>query len=294
MYTRRLVQTAALACTLALSAISNAGDSIAACGNIEVEANAECEVLVEAECTAKCVPLNFEAACRGSLRTECSASCTDPPTLQCTATCEGECQGSCEASPGAFECDGHCQGSCEADCQGRCSAAENQGECEASCSSRCEGECSVSCEGQPIEASCEGKCEASCEGQCTVDSNFSCQLSCETSGFAECTAELQGGCQAECQSPQGALFCDGEYVDHGGNLDQCIRALDAFLSNGVNVTASASADGSAQATCQCAAPGRSTPGGRTPAFAGAALLLGLAALRRGRSGRQATSTSDRT
>jgi MYXO-CTERM domain-containing protein len=44
-----------------------------------------------------------------------------------------------------------------------------------------------------------------------------------------CKADMQGGCEAECERPEGALFCDGQYIDHGGNLDECVAALQALL-----------------------------------------------------------------
>jgi hypothetical protein len=46
-------------------------------------------------------------------------------------------------------------------------------------------------------------------------------------------------------SGDGAIFCDGEFVDAGGNLQECIDALNAILD--VEVSGSASCSGN---TCQ--------------------------------------------
>src|SRR5438105_1420269 len=69
---------------------------------------------------------------------------------------------------------------------------------------------------------CQAKCEASCSGSCTAKANVDCDVSCQATGYANCEAMLTGGCQAQCTTPQGALFCDGQYVDTGNNLQQCI------------------------------------------------------------------------
>jgi hypothetical protein len=45
---------------------------------------------------------------------------------------------------------------------------------------------------------------------------------CETSG--------QGGSKDACTSRDGALFCDGQYVDYGDNLQACIDALNTEIS----------------------------------------------------------------
>jgi MYXO-CTERM domain-containing protein len=40
---------------------------------------------------------------------------------------------------------------------------------------------------------------------------------------------MEGGCKVACQSPKGALYCNGQYVDYGDNLDRCVNALKAAL-----------------------------------------------------------------
>jgi MYXO-CTERM domain-containing protein len=79
---------------------------------------------------------------------------------------------------------------------------------------------------------------------------------------------VKGGCEIDCQGKEGALFCDGQYVDHGDNLQMCIDALKARLN--VNVMASSSgnancdggvctAEGAASVKSDCSV---AQPGGR--------------------------------
>jgi hypothetical protein len=49
-------------------------------------------------------------------------------------------------------------------------------------------------------------------------------------GSIQCHTRVEGGCEVACQEPEGALFCDGNYVDHDGNLESCIAAIDAALN----------------------------------------------------------------
>ena len=98
-----------------------------------------------------------------------------------------------------------------------------------------------------------------------------------------CTAELSGGCEVQCQSPDGALFCDGQYVDHGGNLEECIAALNAFLD--IEVSGSASCSGNsceAEASASCsAAPAQPLDDDLAP-WLTLAFAAGLVGLRRRR------------
>jgi hypothetical protein len=49
---------------------------------------------------------------------------------------------------------------------------------------------------------------------------------------------MVGGCKTECQKPDGALFCSDQYIDHGGNLRQCVDSLNALLSAKVQISSS--------------------------------------------------------
>jgi MYXO-CTERM domain-containing protein len=194
--------------------------------------------------------------------------------VTCEASCYGSCQAECEVDPGAFEC----QASCEADCSGSCAArcSSEDSECWAACEATCSAECGASCEVTPPQADCVAQCDACCGGSCRAEANLDCQLDCQAEGWAECKVDLQGGCEADCRDAGAALFCDGQYVDHGNNLQECIDSLQAMLNAEVH--------GEAELTCR---PGECTfdssgmlacsvGGGARPA--GAAWALGLIGL----------------
>jgi len=231
---------------------------IGACGNIHVEADAKCEVVAPGvKCTAQCKPLAVRAACSVKLATGCTGGCDKLPSAECTGSCGADCQAECtKLEPGKFDC----QGTCDADCSGRCGAECEGNKDTAGCEANCQGSCSASCQGSCDvdlpKADCDAGCEASCDGSCKVDPNLDCQLSCQSEGQADCEAELQGGCEASCKGEEGALFCDGQYVDHGDNLKACADALKAALNIDV------SGDVSGMAGCSggkgCAAEGRAS------------------------------------
>lgn len=248
-----------------------------ACNNIEVSADARCQVLTQGGCTAQCEPVNFDLQCSAKLEATCNGQCAAQADVSCTGSCQADCLGTCQANPGTLDCSANCKASCEADCSGKCSAQANQAECEASCKACCGGHCDAKCTGTPPSATCDAKCQASCSGSCEGKANIDCQVSCQAKGYADCTANLSGGCKAQCTQPSGALFCDGQYVDTGNNLQNCVDALNAYLHVKVEASGTASCDGgecnaegSAKATC-AAAPGDS------PVTAGA-LLAGLGAI----------------
>jgi hypothetical protein len=261
---------------------------IDACGNINVEASAKCEAKVGAACTAQCTPVNFELACHGELQASCEGECT--ATLpSCQGSCEGDCNAECEIDPPSFQCEGSCKADCEGSCSGHCSAQTNQAECEGSCKATCSSECTAKCTGTPGSAECSGKCQASCQGSCSAEAHMDCQIRCQSRGYAQCQSRLQGGCTAQCSQPEGALFCDSNYVDHGGNLAECKAAIDAFIKAHIQASASGNAncegntctaEGKAACKCSRVAP---TPPTNFGAFTVAGLTaLAIAARRRSR------------
>ena len=208
---------------------------IEACGNIHIEASAECEIDAGIQCEARCEPLTIEAACAGQLYVECEGECNAELDVACTADCQGSCEAECEIDPAEFSC----EASCQADCEGNCEASCMDSECQASCQATCSGECSASCEVVPGSAECTAQCDACCSGSCTAEANFDCQVSCQGEAWAQCEVDIEGGCKAACERDEGALFCDGQYVDHGGNLKECADALKARF----NLKISGSAEG---------------------------------------------------
>lgn len=239
--------------------------SLADCGNINVSAQAKCEMQVSGGCTAQCTPLSFAAAC--------DAKCTGSASVSCTGSCQASCEGSC--NPGSFDCSAYCSGDCSGKCSGECASSGDKTNCEGSCEASCSAKCSASCKVNPPD--CKGKCEASCGGSCEAQANVSCS--------ASCSAELSGGCTAQCSDPKGALFCDGQYVDAGDHMQNC---LDYLGSIGITVTASGDAScsgGSCEAEGKASASCAMQPGGTAfdgTAFALFAAAAGLVAARRRR------------
>jgi hypothetical protein len=173
--------------------------------------------------------------------------------------------GQCEVDPGSFECQGSCFADCTANAEGSCSASNNQGECRASVEATCDAQCQVSCESTPTTVDCAGECMASCEGSCSASGTayLDCQVDCQAQGHAECKADLQGGCEVDCDTEQGALFCDGNYVDHGGNLEECVAALRAIFNIEVTGYAEGRCEGntcSGEAGFSCTVAGDRKPG----------------------------------
>jgi hypothetical protein len=285
---RRLVGACALcAGGLVLFTPETARAGIESCGNIDVRAEARCKVETQGGCTAQCEPIRFEASCAAKLETQCSGQCSASATVDCQTSCKGSCSGSCEANPGSLDCAASCKGNCEADCSGKCSASANNGECEASCKATCSGSCDAECKGTPPSATCDAKCQASCKGSCEAKANIDCQISCQSKGYASCKGELEGGCKAKCTQPSGALFCDGQYVDTGNNLQNCIDALNAYLKVKVEASGSAeckgnecTAEGKASAQCGATPTDAEQPGGLW--LLAAASAVGLVAVRRHR------------
>jgi hypothetical protein len=291
---------------LLASGAAHAG--ISDCGDINVEAEAQCEVDVSGGCNVQCTPLSFQAACEAQVDAECEfGGCEVEVDGTCAVDCQASCEGKCEVDPGSFECEGECSASCEGECSANCEThaeaecaasteegrasceAEASAKCSTECSGHCEASCQGSCEGTPPSAECSGKCEASCEGECNVRVQAECQLECQTNLRASCQTELQGHCEAECEAPEGALFCNGQYVDHGGHLKKCVAALDAYLKAHVKTSGSASsectgneceaeAEGKVEASCAMGA-GPASPVRRV-GWLGAGALVLAGAMRR--------------
>jgi hypothetical protein len=116
---------------------------------------------------------------------------------------------------------------------------------------------------------------ASCQGSCTAQANLSCDINCQANLYANCQSMLTGGCMAQCSQPMGALFCDGQYVNAGSDLQSCLDELKNSLNINVMVTGSAMCSGntcSAQATASCDASSQEVP------LPGSVLLLGVGAV----------------
>ena len=275
---------AGLLAPLAIAQTAHAG--IAACGNIHVEAEAECEVRGGIECEGMCTPLSVQAQCAGDLAWDCRVGCEGnlEVDVECSGGCNADCMAECEVDPGGFDCQGSCFADCEATARAQCSTGDN--ECLAAAEGSCEAECQFSCEAQPATAECSAQCEASCNASCSASSEayISCQSDCQRPQFPTCEADIRGGCEVACNTEQGALFCDGNYVDHDGNLQECLDSLRGLLN--VMVSGSASCEGNScmaegEISCSCTASDaqRDAQGGALFALGGL-FLFGLSRRRR--------------
>lgn len=253
-----------LAAVCLFSLDANAG-ALDACGDIFVEAGANCEVLVEGGCKTQCEPAAFTAVCAAEGSLSCSGDCNVEADVGCTGSCQTSCEAECNVEPATFDCQGTCEGSCSGDCSARCDGSSNRAECEGSCKATCSAECDASCTVEPGQADCTAQCMGSCSGECRADVNMDCQIDCQSDLYAECKVDFQGGCETQCESPSGAIFCDGQFIETS-NIDTCVDALRDLLNASVEFEAEAS--GSASLSCAVTdEPGR-----------GGAALLGFGLL----------------
>lgn len=230
------------------------------------------------DCNVACEPIKLEAACAGEAYLKCDGGCDINVEASCTGSCEARCDTKCNVDKGEFDCQAHCQADCSGSCTASCSTSGNKSECEASCKGSCSGDCNASCRVRPPTVDCKGDCKASCQGSCHAEANAKCQIDCQSKLYVECKARLSGGCKAQCTSDKGALFCEGNYVDTGNNLDSCVEALKAKLDVEVEgysegMCANGTCEGEAGGSASCsAAPG--APGAHNT-WLGLSLVAGL-------------------
>jgi hypothetical protein len=228
------------------------------CGDISLEADADCTVVPPtAGCDVMCTPISVRAACSAKLAASCEASCDKLPSVACSGRCVADCTGQCTVDPGKFDCEAACRADCDGQCSAQCEGKSDKVGCMAQCNGACSVSCKGSCDVKLPDADCDAKCQAGCEGSCKVDTNFDCQASCQSKGYAKCQADVQGSCKAKCKAKEGALFCDGQFVDNGDNLDMCIDALKAAFNAKVSVKAESHGESACDGgTCEASGSAR--------------------------------------
>lgn len=284
---RLLVATLTMGSTILIANTASAED-LSACGDFFFDpgGDVECEVVVEGGCEAKCEPVAFSVECAADLYVSCEGECNVDIDVGCTVDCEGGCVTECEG--GQFDCRAYCEGNCYADCDSRCSGDEDEVHCRSSCEAGCNVECGASCD---IEfPDCETECQASCEGECHAEANAECQISCQSGGYLECEADLQGGCEIACQEPEGAIFCDGQWINTD-DLESCADAIVASFDVEIEGYANAECEGNtctAEAGCtsSCATAAPQSTDFTFGMMGLGAATLGLAAFRRRRRNRR--------
>jgi hypothetical protein len=271
--------------TFGLTPDANA-DALSACGAFEFSAGAQCEMRVSGGCTTSCEPVSFTAECSAELYVGCQGQCNAQIEAGCSATCDASCHAQCDVDPGKFDCAASCRADCGATCNARCAGAANGAECAASCKATCGGQCDARCEVVKPSADCDAKCKATCDGSCSAKANMDCQIDCQSDGYVDCKTDLKGGCETACQRPEGALFCDNQFVDVGDQIDACVAELQAALQ--IEVTGYAegnaecsggrcTAEGEAGFSCM---QGRGDTSGSALGVLGALAAFGLALSRR--------------
>ncbi len=188
------------------------------CGKFDFSAGFDCKIEVEGGCTAQCTPLSFKAGCSGG--------CTASATTDCTGSCGTQCLAEC--NPELLDCFAGCHAECDADVQAQCEAKGGQADCAEQAVAQCDMHCEASCEVPP--SSCQDHCVSCCNGGCQTQVNFDCDF--------DCFAELSGGCDVNCSRPEGALFCNGQFVN-AADITGCINWL--LTEKGIEVDVSASA-----------------------------------------------------
>jgi hypothetical protein len=281
------IATAALG-FIAHLAPAQADADLGACGQIDLRAQAQCTVVPpSAQCETMCTPVSVRASCSAKLAASCDGQCSQLPSVDCNTKCTAGCKADCMLDPGKFDCKVDCQTDCDGQCAAGCSSKSNKTECMASCSGACSVSCDKQCDVQLPKADCDAECKASCDGSCKVNTNLDCQIECQAKGYVKCEADVTGGCKTRCQSKEGALFCDGNFVDTGDKLQDCVEGLKAVLDAHVMASGTSSSSCTGDA-CMASAKGKVSTNcsvshlGERASAAPGFLLLGLAALLRAR------------
>jgi hypothetical protein len=261
---------------------------IAACGNIDVEANASCEVEAKG-CNVNCTPVSVQAACAVTGEATCEGSCPKVPSLECTGSCEGSCAADCKVKPAEYDCTTNCKADASAKCDAQCNAAGNKAQCKASCQATFSANCETSCKGTAGSVDCDAVCKGRCEGSCKAQTNLECQVDCQSNLAAACETKVKGGCEADCSDAGGALFCNGQYVDHNGSVQDCIDAIEAAVDITVSGSSSGECSGNTcmgqaegSASANCAFSPRGATGGDLAGGFGLFAAIGAVFMRRRR------------
>lgn len=260
---------------------------LSACGSIYVEAEASCVLEPpSAECRTRCTPVSVSAVCAAELYADCAGQCRADVEASCSVSeCSAQCTLDCEVDPGRFDCQAACAADCGATCVARCDAEPDMASCMASCEGSCSAGCEASCDIELPNADCQEWCDASCDASCDAQANLDCQIDCQADGFAACEVDVQGGCETACRADEGALFCEGDYVD-SFDVDECAAALEALLDVRVESSGRCVGDtcrGTIRASAGCnVAPPAADGRGRWATVALVPFALGLLGRRRRR------------
>lgn len=268
--------------SFAAALAGSAAAGVPECRNVRLEdvAQGGCELRASADCEAGCSRLGvYKKACATRLHQVCRDECTLAPEATCTDECTEQCTSECDRGI-SITCIHNCFGECVGSCDVQCASASDPAQCRATCEATCDGECDVKCR-PVVDASCYDHCIECCGGSCTARANLNCQTTCQDEEFESCEYELEAECSASCDV-DAALFCDGEYVLAGPDLDDCIQALVAKGTLEVEVGADVDLDSLGTLGTPKASAGCTSAGGAASLWGGlgSALLVAAVAGRR--------------
>jgi hypothetical protein len=216
--------TTAVPALVLLAPVEAQADHLEACGGIFLEASAQCEVVTTETCKQRCEPVACIKVCASRNFTACEGSCSFSAEVECSGTCNESCVPGCEQSGEPPNCMGLCMSDCQQDCNAKCEAIDDQGECRSSCAHCCSANCDGQCEGQE-QTTCEPVCETACTASCDARADLDCQIECQSSMFTVCEEQVVQECERECETSGAAIFCDGQFLATGGDLQACADAL---------------------------------------------------------------------
>src|ERR1700685_3899099 len=104
---RLVLPVSAFAAVIALPQAAHAAD-LSACGDIDIEAGAQCTLVLQNNCTTQCAPASCEAACAAQLEQQCDSQCTASADASCVSSCSSSCTTSCSTSPPSLDCTTDC------------------------------------------------------------------------------------------------------------------------------------------------------------------------------------------
>ena len=213
----------ALAIGLVWSVQGEARAGVPECGGIRIEAGAQCQLKLGADCGASCTAGIYEKACATKGFEVCLPECDVDTDVVCTNDCSESCTSDCAEGIDVV-CHDNCFPECAVECDSLCATADDTIQCRASCEATCDGECDHQCAVLPPNSSCYDHCMECCDGSCAASANMQCQMSCQSITWEQCEYELQASCEASCEF-QGSLFCDGQFIIGGQPLYECVGAL---------------------------------------------------------------------
>lgn len=252
--------------------------ALAECRGMRLEdvASGGCELRGGASCEGGCTRLGiYEKACATELHTVCRQECTVSADATCTDGCTETCTSECDRGVSItciHNCFGECVGSCDAHCEG----STDPSQCRATCEATCDGECDIQCR-PVVDGDCYTHCVECCGGSCKAQANLDCQTTCQQEEFESCEHELEVECSGSCDVDV-ALFCEGQYVMSGPDLQVCVEALVTQGSLELNAEAEATLDAGTldthtKAGCAMAPTAGSLAEGLGSGCLGAALAL---------------------